>query len=86
MSEMEMPEIKIPEIKTSDFQDIGQIARDINNFVNNIPDDIKRIGTIAVGAAIGTRYPNVTLFLGLIYIFGRLMGGNYGTNQPSYRV
>ncbi len=81
-----MPEVKIPEIKVNDLQDIGQIARDINNFANNIPDDIKRIGTIAVGAAIGTRFPNVTLFLGLIYIFGKLMGGNHGINQSGYRV
>jgi len=74
------------EIKTSDFQKIGEVARDINNFVNNIPDDLKKVGLIAVGAAIGSKYPNTTLFLGLIYIFGRMLGGSYGTNQPSYRA
>ncbi len=70
------------EVKKTDLEEFGET---IDEFVENLPPTIKFIAAIAFGAAIGTRFPNLVLFLGLIYTLGQYIDfGGEEDEGPSY--
>ena len=49
------------------------VSNVINNALANLPPELKTIALVAVGAAIGQRFPKTVMFLAGIYAIGKLL-------------
>lgn len=74
MAENQKPKIVVGKNTLSDFEKTAvSVSKSIDNIVNNVPPEISNIFYIAIGAAIGTKFPKITLFLGGVYLVGKLL-------------
>ena len=49
------------------------VSESIDNAIGNLPPELKSILPIAVGAALGCKFPKLSLFLGGIYLVGKML-------------
>lgn len=77
MAENQKPKIIVSNNQTlSDLEQTAQsVSASIDNLINNLPPELGNIFYIAIGAAIGTKFPKLTLFLGGIYLAGKILSG-----------
>ena len=57
-----------------DFESVAaSISNSIDSIVQKFPKEFELIGIAALGAAFGCKFTKTTLFLGSIYILGKLL-------------
>jgi len=81
MAENQKPKIVVANDPFASFKQTAvNVSQSIDNIVNNVPPEVSNIFYIAIGAAIGTKFPKLTLFLGGVYLVGKLL-----SQQPVQR-
>ena len=74
MAENQRPKIVVANDPFVSFKQTAvNVSQSIDNIVNNVPPEISNIFYIAIGAALGTKFPKTTLFLGGVYLVGKLL-------------
>ncbi len=65
-------------------EQVVEVYENIQETVHKLPKDISIIALSAVGAAIGSRFPNAVLFTGMLYLAGKLLSGE--TNADKRKI
>jgi uncharacterized membrane protein AbrB (regulator of aidB expression) len=56
-------------------KEIVEVYENIQETTRKLPKEVGIIALGAVGAAIGSRFPNAVLFAGMLYLAGKLLAG-----------